>query len=1737
MTAVYHSLANSDFDQNWSNTNLITANDDWSLVPSIIGYKTGDVTTTIPVDARTVITDAGFVQNVFANQNPTNTTGGVIEVDRVTSGTVNPTIAMQGSNASDFEAIVINLDATGRKDVTFTANIRDLDASTDDAVQQVVVQYRVGGSGNWTNVAYFADVTTAGTATQVTAVNVVLPSAADNQSQVQVRILTTNAAGSDELIGIDDIHVTSSQGNVVIPDKPGAFSINDATVTEGNSGTTPITFTVSRGADSNVAAGVHYTVNLPGGATGASASDFASPTLSGDLNFAVGEFSKTITLNVAGDLVNEANETFTVTLSSPTNGASLSDASGDGLILNDDVPVGPGAPFINEIHYDNAGTDSGEAIEIAAPAGFNLTGWSLVLYNGSTGSSSGSPDAATVYGTKNLSGVVLDQDDGYGTISFTYPSNGIQNGDFDGVALVDPNGNVVQFISYEGAIKALNGPAAGMTSTDIGVSEDSGSPVGFSLQLAGSGASAADFHWVSSQANTFGAVNTGQDFVGPNATGLVSVGDASVSEGDSGVSLLTFTVTRAGGLGQAAGVDWFVSLPAGGANAADLGPGQPLSGHVNFAVGASSATVSIAVQGDTAGEGNETLNLLLANPTGNIAISDASAVGTILNDDPIALKIYEIQGEGHATAYAGQPVVTSGIVTGVVGNGFYLQDPTGDGNARTSDGIFVFTGSAPAVAVGDAVQVTGKPNEFVPGANSLSITELVPTAIAVQSHGNDLPAAVLIGVGGVLPPTSIMEDDGFTVFDPNSDGLDFYESMEGMRVTIDSPVVVSQTNSNGETWVLASGGMGATGYDGRGGITISPGDYNPERIQIDATPALYAGYSPDHSQGDRLSNVTGIMNYAFNSYEVLVTEAVTVTQDFTMPRETTTLDGDRDHLTIASYNVENFSPEDGPAKYNLLASNIVYNLSAPDIIALQEVQDANGLNGSDPLSGVETAKLLIDAIVALGGPHYVYVEIAPATANSTGGEPNGNIRPGFLYNPDRVSYIVGSAMIIDAPAFNGSRKPLVGDFTFNGETLRLIDVHLTSRLGSDSLEGANQPANDAGDAARTAQGQAVAAYVNSALATDPSLKLGVMGDFNGFYFEGAVGAIEATGLTDLHRLNPPEERYSYIFDGNLQAIDHMIVSGGLLSGAKFDVVHINAEQPVDTRATDHDPILGQFFIEHPNEAPFNLVLDGNSVDENQPAGTAVGTFSASDPDPEDAMTYSLTDNGGGLFAVDPVTGKLTTTAPLDHEAHASYDLVVRATDPHGAFVERTVTVTVGDVNEAPANLVIDDSSVDENAPAGTLVGTVSAGDVDGDALSYTLTDNAGGLFAVDPVTGALTTTAPLDHEAHSSYDLVVRATDPDGLFVEKTVTINVADVNEAPANLVIDDSSVDENAPAGTLVGTVSAGDVDGDTLAYTLVNDAGGRFALDAATGALSTTVALDHEAQASYDVVVRATDPGGLFVEKTITVAVADVNEAPTAVSDAVAVNEDATSANLWTQLLANDSDPDAGTTLSIASVNTAGTLGSLVFDQATQTLKYVADNDAFDALAPGQTVVDHFAYTVSDGHGLTSTATVNVTVTGIADGVSLSGGNGNDVLTGTGGEDTLSGGNGDDVLNGAGGHDILLGGNGADILDGGVGNDLLAGGNGNDLMTGGAGADSFRFGRGGGSDVITDFHVGIDQLLFEDGIGIASARTRDFNGDGVLDTNVVFTNGGGSVMLLGVSDFPGATLADLSNHGPVA
>jgi FG-GAP repeat len=197
------------FTQNWSNIGLITVTDDWAGVPGIVGYRGDDLSIVIGADLQTILAN-GNATPVDVNANQTNpstfTTGGISEFE-----ITNPAVGMQGSGTSDVPHLVIHLNTTGNSGIQFSCNVRDLDANADDSLQQVNVQYRVGGTGDYINVpgGYIADATTVGTDTQVTALNLALPAAVNNQALVEIRVVTINAIGSDEHVGIDDISVTA----------------------------------------------------------------------------------------------------------------------------------------------------------------------------------------------------------------------------------------------------------------------------------------------------------------------------------------------------------------------------------------------------------------------------------------------------------------------------------------------------------------------------------------------------------------------------------------------------------------------------------------------------------------------------------------------------------------------------------------------------------------------------------------------------------------------------------------------------------------------------------------------------------------------------------------------------------------------------------------------------------------------------------------------------------------------------------------------------------------------------------------------------------------------------------------------------------------------------------------------------------------------------------------------------------------------------------------------------------------------------------------------------------------------------------------------------------------------------------------------------------------------------------------------------------------------------------------
>jgi len=283
------------------------------------------------------------------------------------------------------------------------------------------------------------------------------------------------------------------------------------------------------------------------------------------------------------------------------------------------IPGSSSTIFINEIHYDNAGTDTGEFIEVAGPAGTDLTGWRIELYNGAGGAR---------YDDDPLSGTIPSQQGGYGTVSISYPSNGIQNGSPDGLALINSSNTVVQFLCYEGSFTATSHTANGLTCTDIGVSESGSNAVGTSLQLQGSGTTDGDFTWTTTPiANTQDNVNTGQSF---GAGVSLSINDATVTEGDSGTVTASFTVTLSSG--SHSGVTFDIATQNDSATTADNDYVAKTLLNQSIPSGSASYNFDVTVNGDTDFEPNERFFVNVTNVSG-ATVSDGTGVGTITNDD------------------------------------------------------------------------------------------------------------------------------------------------------------------------------------------------------------------------------------------------------------------------------------------------------------------------------------------------------------------------------------------------------------------------------------------------------------------------------------------------------------------------------------------------------------------------------------------------------------------------------------------------------------------------------------------------------------------------------------------------------------------------------------------------------------------------------------------------------------------------------------------------------------------------------------------------------------------------------------------------------------------------------------------------------------------------------------------------------------------------------------------------
>ncbi|MEW2165984.1 endonuclease/exonuclease/phosphatase family protein [Streptomyces sp. NPDC007084] len=572
------------------------------------------------------------------------------------------------------------------------------------------------------------------------------------------------------------------------------------------------------------------------------------------------------------------------------------------------------------------------------------------------------------------------------------------------------------------------------------------------------------------------------------------------------------------------------------------------------------------------------------------------------------VRIHDIQGTTRISPLAGRTVTdVSGVVTGVrtygSSKGFWFQDPQADDDPATSEGVFVFTSSAPKVAVGDAVTVTGTVSEYVPGGASTgnqSVTEITKPTVTVVSSGNPVPAATVVDARSVPSAYTPAGDsaaagsvNGLTL-KPKKYALDYYESLEGMNVQVADARVITATDPYTELWVTVKPQENATR---RGGSLY--GSYtsqNTGRLQIQSLGAT-ADF-PTANVGDKLTGTTaGPLDYnQFGGYTLVANQLGTLKKGG-LEREVTHKQA-RDELAVATYNVENLDPAD--TTFDAHASAIVNNLRSPDIVSLEEIQDNNGATDDGTVAADQTVTKLIDAIVAAGGPRYDWRSIDPVN-DQDGGEPGGNIRQVFLFNPERVSFtdraggdsttavgvtkVRGKARLTASPgrvdpantAWTSSRKPLAGEFAFRGRTVFVIANHLNSKGGDQGLTAQYQPPTRSSEVQRHAQATAVNGFVKEILKAQKNADVIALGDMNDFEFSDTAKILEGGGeLWSAIKSLPKSERYTYDYQGNAQVLDQILVSPSIRKGCglAYDSVHINSE--FSDQISDHDPQVLRF---------------------------------------------------------------------------------------------------------------------------------------------------------------------------------------------------------------------------------------------------------------------------------------------------------------------------------------------------------------------------------------------------------------------------------------------------------------------------------------------------------------------------------------------------------------------------------
>jgi predicted extracellular nuclease len=845
------------------------------------------------------------------------------------------------------------------------------------------------------------------------------------------------------------------------------------------------------------------------------------------------------------------------------------------------------------------------------------------------------------------------------------------------------------------------------------------------------------------------------------------------------------------------------------------------------------------------------------SPTGKPLLVTANEVSKTVAVFEIKPPTYisDIQGTGSTfnSAFGGTQTI-EGIVTRAFQgstklNGFYVQeeDADADGNSATSEAIFVYDPSGKFTGnVGDKVRITGTVKEFTSTSNGniSSLTQLDITSGTVANLGASiLPTAVNIQ----LPVTSVSD----------------LERYEGMLVNISAGsgnLTVTenyQLGRYGQVVLAADGSSNQAGTDARldqytqfnapsvSGYAAYQADIAKRTIYLDdgsgtqnLDPTIFGrGGNPLSASntlrsGDTVANITGILDERFEGYRIQTSTGVNFTPSNARPNTPPAVGGT---LKVASFNVLNYFNGNGTGggfptprgannltEFNRQRDKIIQAIinSGADVMGLMEIEN----DGYGSTSAIQD---LINGLNAIAGAG-TYAFINPGA--SLGSDA---IAVGLIYKSSQVTPVSAAATMTNGYGTGAfdlvGRKPLAQTFQqiSTGELFTAVVNHFKSKGSSSGGVGDADAGDGQGlsNGTRTRQAQDLAAW----LATKPTgtndADYLLLGDFNAYAQEDPITTLASAGYGNLL----PNTSYSYVFDGQVGALDHALGSNSLatqVTGA--EKWHINADEPTvldyntefksagqiislynadQFRASDHDPVLVGLNL---NSAPSNVTLSATSTNENVTANSLVGTFSTTDPTIGDTFTYSFVPGTNDNVAFTISGNQLQINASPDFETKSSYNILVRTTDNGGLTFDKALTINVNDLNEAPIiNTPIPLQTVDNTSVFNYTIPNNVFSDPEGDALTY----SASGLpswLTFNPTTKTFTGTANTlgtntigvsvndgyGHTTSTNFDVVVRtgtkiSTGLTGVINFSTSTTPTNIVGSAGADTIYGGSAAD----------------------------------------------------------------------------------------------------------------------------------------------------------------------------------------------------------------------------------------------------------------------------------------------------------------------------------------------------------